>query len=149
MSLCQPIRKRLDAFKQSNPLSKSKSFTQSNDWQVGSLFKSLCYWEIDKSFVILVFLILLTVTVCVTIVCTYFLLNAEDYRWKIKINHIGFTKIFFYFLLDGSGRRFYLPDPQLVMSTSTPFITSSSKQSNLMTIIRTIALQRQRRGDGF
>ena len=27
-----------------------------------------------------VFLILLTVTVCVTIVCTYFLLNAEDYR---------------------------------------------------------------------
>ena len=96
-SLCQPIRKRLDAFKQSNPLSKSKSFTQSNDWQVGSLFKSLCYWEIDKSFVILVFLILLTVTVCVTIVCTYFLLNAEDYRWKIKINHIGFTKIFFIF----------------------------------------------------
>ena len=29
-----------------------------------------------------VFLILLTVTVCVTIVCTYFLLNAEDYRWQ-------------------------------------------------------------------
>ena len=28
-----------------------------------------------------VFLILLTVTVCVTIVCTYFLLNAEDYRY--------------------------------------------------------------------
>jgi len=32
-------------------------------------------------FMLLVFLILLTVTVCVTIVCTYFLLNAEDYRW--------------------------------------------------------------------
>jgi len=33
-------------------------------------------------FMLLVFLILLTVTVCVTIVCTYFLLNAEDYRWQ-------------------------------------------------------------------
>ena len=31
-----------------------------------------------------VFLILLTVTVCVTIVCTYFLLNAEDYRLVIR-----------------------------------------------------------------
>merc|ERR1712029_884519 len=59
-------------------------------------------------FMLLVFLILLTVTVCVTIVCTYFLLNAEDYRWQ--------------------WTSFYLPDPQLVMSTSTPFITSSSKQ---------------------
>ncbi|XP_044737433.1 transmembrane 9 superfamily member 3 [Chrysoperla carnea] len=33
-------------------------------------------------FMLLVFIILLTVTVCVTIVCTYFLLNAEDYRWQ-------------------------------------------------------------------
>jgi len=32
-------------------------------------------------FMLLVFLILAVVTVCVTIVCTYFLLNAEDYRW--------------------------------------------------------------------
>ncbi|KAK2563291.1 Transmembrane 9 superfamily member 3 [Acropora cervicornis] len=31
-------------------------------------------------FMLLVFLILAIVTVCVTIVCTYFLLNAEDYR---------------------------------------------------------------------
>lgn len=31
---------------------------------------------------LLVFLILIIVTVCVTIVCTYFLLNAEDYRWQ-------------------------------------------------------------------
>ena len=30
---------------------------------------------------LLVFVILATVTICVTIVCTYFLLNAEDYRW--------------------------------------------------------------------
>ena len=32
-------------------------------------------------FMLLVFFILAIVTVCVTIVCTYFLLNAEDYRW--------------------------------------------------------------------
>lgn len=38
-------------------------------------------------FMLLVFLILLTVTVCVTIVCTYFLLNAEDYRWYERLNH--------------------------------------------------------------
>jgi transmembrane 9 superfamily member 3 len=34
------------------------------------------------SFLMLVFAILIVVTVCVTIVSTYFLLNAEDYRWK-------------------------------------------------------------------
>ncbi|CAH3045205.1 unnamed protein product [Pocillopora meandrina] len=33
-------------------------------------------------FMFLVFVILAIVTVCVTIVCTYFLLNAEDYRWQ-------------------------------------------------------------------
>jgi len=33
-------------------------------------------------FMLLVFLILIVVTVCVTIVTTYFLLNAEDYRWQ-------------------------------------------------------------------
>jgi len=32
-------------------------------------------------FMLLVFLILTVVTLCVTIVCTYFLLNAENYRW--------------------------------------------------------------------
>ena len=32
-------------------------------------------------FMLLVFIILTVVTVCVTIVCTYFLLNAEDYRF--------------------------------------------------------------------
>jgi transmembrane 9 superfamily protein 3 len=31
---------------------------------------------------LLVYLILVVVTVCVTIVSTYFLLNAEDYRWQ-------------------------------------------------------------------
>ena len=33
-------------------------------------------------FMLLVSLILATVTVCVNIVCTYFLLNSEDYRWQ-------------------------------------------------------------------
>ena len=33
-------------------------------------------------FMLLVFVILTIVTTCVTIVCTYFLLNAEDYRWQ-------------------------------------------------------------------
>lgn len=32
-------------------------------------------------FMLLVFIILTIVTLCVTIVCTYFLLNAENYRW--------------------------------------------------------------------
>jgi len=36
-------------------------------------------------FMLLVFLILIVVTVCVTIVCTYFLLNAEDYRWFVSV----------------------------------------------------------------
>ena len=34
-------------------------------------------------FMLLVFFILAVVTICVTIVCTYFLLNAEDYRWYV------------------------------------------------------------------
>ena len=38
-----------------------------------------CAWA--QGFMLLVFLILLIVAVCVTIVSTYFLLNAEDYRW--------------------------------------------------------------------
>lgn len=33
-------------------------------------------------FMLLVFLILLIVTICVTIVGTYFLLNAENYHWQ-------------------------------------------------------------------
>lgn len=33
-------------------------------------------------FMLLVFVILMVVTCCVTVVCTYFLLNAEDYRWQ-------------------------------------------------------------------
>jgi len=59
------------------------------------LYKRICYryfiftsfWAYKiyyvYGFMLLVFLILIVVTVCVTIVCTYFLLNAEDYRWFV------------------------------------------------------------------
>ena len=33
-------------------------------------------------FMLLVFVILIIVTICVTIVGTYFLLSAENYRWQ-------------------------------------------------------------------
>ncbi|KAL5250004.1 hypothetical protein ACHWQZ_G015923 [Mnemiopsis leidyi] len=33
-------------------------------------------------FMLLVYLILMAVTICITIVCIYFLLNSEDYRWQ-------------------------------------------------------------------
>ena len=33
---------------------------------------------------LLVFLILLIVTVCVAIVASYFLLNAENYHWQVR-----------------------------------------------------------------
>ncbi|KDR11018.1 hypothetical protein L798_14383, partial [Zootermopsis nevadensis] len=41
-------------------------------------------------FMLLVFIILMIVTVCVTIVCTYFLLNAEDYRWQVFLQWTSF-----------------------------------------------------------
>ncbi|XP_059620555.1 transmembrane 9 superfamily member 3 [Phlebotomus argentipes] len=48
-------------------------------------------------FMLLVFLILMVVTVCVTIVCTYFLLNAEDYRWQwTSFLSAGSTSIYVY-----------------------------------------------------
>lgn len=47
------------------------------------IFTSFWTFEIYYvyGFMLLVFLIAIAVTVCVTIVCTYILLNAEDYRW--------------------------------------------------------------------
>lgn len=48
-------------------------------------------------FMLLVFLILIIVTICVTIVCTYFLLNAEDYRWQwTSFLSAGSTSIYVY-----------------------------------------------------
>ncbi|VDN18380.1 unnamed protein product [Gongylonema pulchrum] len=43
-------------------------------------------------FMLLVTVILAVVTMCVTVVCTYFLLNAEDYRWMY-----GLFQTVFYF----------------------------------------------------
>uniref|UniRef100_A0A914RWW9 Transmembrane 9 superfamily member n=1 Tax=Parascaris equorum TaxID=6256 RepID=A0A914RWW9_PAREQ len=40
-------------------------------------------------FMLLVVLILSIVTMCVTVVCTYFLLNAEDYRWSVSSLHFS------------------------------------------------------------
>lgn len=47
------------------------------------IFTSFWTFEIYYvyGFMLLVFLIAIAVTMCVTIVCTYILLNAEDYRW--------------------------------------------------------------------
>jgi transmembrane 9 superfamily protein 3 len=44
----------------------------------------LCSWQVYYvyGFMLLVFVILLIVTICVTIVGTYFLLNAENYHWQ-------------------------------------------------------------------
>jgi transmembrane 9 superfamily member 3 len=49
-------------------------------------------------FMLLVFVILLIVSVCVTIVSTYFLLNAEDYRWHWSaITSAASTALYVYF----------------------------------------------------
>ena len=39
-------------------------------------------------FMLLVYFILVIVTVCVTIVSSYFLLNAEDYRWYVNTHSV-------------------------------------------------------------
>ena len=42
-------------------------------------------------FMLLVFIILMIVTVCVTIVAVYFLLNSEDYRWLVGYTQNNLT----------------------------------------------------------
>jgi transmembrane 9 superfamily protein 3 len=49
-------------------------------------------------FMVLVTVILAIVTVCVTIVCTYFLLNAEDYRWRWTSFMAGGSTAFYVYL---------------------------------------------------
>jgi len=49
-------------------------------------------------FMLLVYLILIVVTVCVTIVCIYFLLNSEDYRWQWS-SFLGAASTGFYIYL--------------------------------------------------
>ena len=57
------------------------------NWLVGAWLSLLFAdppWQVYYvyGFMLLVFLILIIVTVCVTIVGTYFLLNAENYHWQ-------------------------------------------------------------------
>lgn len=61
-------------------------------------------------FMLLVSFILATVTVCVNIVCTYFLLNSEDYRWQwtsfaSAASTAGYVYLYsiYYFLLGSLG----------------------------------------------
>ena len=49
-------------------------------------------------FLLLVFLILLAVTLCVTVVATYFLLNAENYQWHWAAFGAGASTSFYVFL---------------------------------------------------
>jgi len=46
-------------------------------------------------FMLLVFSILVVVTICVTIVAVYFMLNAEDYRWKWMSYFAGGSTAFY------------------------------------------------------
>jgi transmembrane 9 superfamily protein 3 len=49
-------------------------------------------------FMLLVFIILMIVTVCVTIVAVYFLLNSEDYRWQWTSFWAGASCSFYVYL---------------------------------------------------
>ncbi|CAP28227.1 Protein CBG08396 [Caenorhabditis briggsae] len=49
-------------------------------------------------FMLLVTIILSIVTVCVTIVCSYFLLNAEDYRWRWTSFACGASTSFYVYM---------------------------------------------------
>lgn len=53
-------------------------------WGQSTYFDIFCAGQVYYvyGFMLLVFLILIIVTVCVTIVGTYFLLNAENYHWQ-------------------------------------------------------------------
>lgn len=92
-------------------------------------------------FMMLVLVILCIVTVCVTIVCTYFLLNAEDYRWWVRLLNVTVSpfigelwKVLWAWIcsLPGNGQVFSLLRPQLFMFTCTPFTTTSLKQSKFL-----------------
>ena len=51
---------------------------------LGRVWSWCNFWQVYYvyGFMLLVFVILLIVTICVTIVGTYFLLNAENYHWQ-------------------------------------------------------------------
>ena len=54
---------------------------------------------------LLVAVILMVVTACVTIVSTYFLLNAEDYRWRWSSFMSGASVALYVYLLVIHTRR--------------------------------------------
>merc|ERR1719273_475743 len=87
-------------------------------------------------FMLLVFLILTIVTVCVTIVSTYFLLNAEDHRWKWTAVFSGgstgvyvFLYAIFYFytktLMSGFFQTVFYFGYMLLFSAGVGFLTGA------------------------
>ena len=99
-------------------------------------------------FMLLVYVIMIVVTVCVTIVCTYFLLNSEDYRWCVCVCvHVYMfvrMRVIVYLqmcsecmrlvtvyvsLATGSGPVSVLVAPFPSTFTSIQYTTSSSKPS--------------------
>lgn len=78
---------------------------------------------------LLVFLILAVVTVCVTIVATYFMLNAEDYRWYVLTVHPHERLALTHPFIAGNGLAFYRAHHPRSMFIYMLFIISSSKQS--------------------
>lgn len=83
-------------------------------------------------FMLLVFIILSIVTICATIVCTYFLLNAEDYRWCVTKSQKWYWKFLMnavFVVLIGNGQVCVQLVQLEYMCTSTRFITSFLKQS--------------------
>ena len=85
---------------------------------------------------LLVFLILAVVTVCVTIVATYFLLNSEDYRWYSPL--IPSINILLILCFLGNGQAFYQVLHQHFTFIYMLFIISSLKQSKTNRDIRQI-----------
>jgi len=73
----------------------------------GSIFIEMyfvftAFWQYKYYYVfgfsLIVYIILLIVTICVTIVSTYFLLNAEDYRWQwMSFLSGAMTAVYVYF----------------------------------------------------
>ena len=109
-------------------------------WGKGPSLSALChryfiftsFWQYKIyyvfGFMLLVYIIMLVVTVCVTIVCTYFLLNSEDYRWYVApyTNYIIMVPMT---VSTGSGPVSVLEALFQYMSISILSTTSSSRQS--------------------
>lgn len=84
-------------------------------------------------FMLLVFVILTVVTTCVTIVCTYFLLNAEVRAKPFQLPHAAsnLTSCRLDRIIDGSGRVSSLVQVPPSTCTCTRHTTSSSRRKCL------------------